>query len=84
MSTTVRIPDNKSEFRDWRIDDFGDRVSMTLMAADGMSLMIDDAETAEFLRHASAQYLRIHHRREAEIEDEAHRRNALLHLGTNL
>lgn len=83
MSATVRVPDNKFEFRDWRIDVMGDRTSMTLMAADGTSLMIDDAENAEFLRHALAQYLRTHHRREAEIEDEAHRRNALLHMGTN-
>lgn len=58
MSAVIRTPDHEFEFRDWRIDTIGDQVSMTMIAPDGTSLLINDRRTAEFLVDASAHYLR--------------------------
>lgn len=68
MSAVVRVPDHGFEFRDCRIDTAGDRVSMTLMAADGTSLLIDDRRTAEFLVDAASHYLRACQRAEEYAE----------------
>ncbi|MDV6979631.1 hypothetical protein [Mycobacterium intracellulare] len=57
MSAIVRTPDHSFEFQDWRVDTVGDQVSMTLIAADGTSLRIDDRRAAEFLANAAAHYL---------------------------
>lgn len=57
MTAIVRIPDHSFDFRDWRIDTVGDQVAMTLIAADGTSLRIDDRQAAEFLANAAAHYL---------------------------
>ncbi|MEE3066606.1 MAG: hypothetical protein VYA67_22135 [Actinomycetota bacterium] len=74
MTAIVRTPDHRFQFEDWRIDTHGDRVSMTMVAADGTSVLIDDRRNAEFLLNAATYYLRACDRADefARWRDEKH------------